>query len=149
VNANKVRFFVAGRPATAGSKRVFLNRKTGKPIVTDDNKRSRPWKDSVKAAALEAMHDHAMFGRAVALDVAFSFVLARPKGHFGSGRNADRLKPEAPRYPATRPDALKLSRAVEDACTGIVWHDDAQIVSERLFKTYGEPQGVCIEVREA
>ncbi len=144
----KVRFFVLGKPATAGSKKAFFNKKTGHAMITDACKRSRPWKDAVKAAALEAMQGREMFGRAVALDVAFYFVLARPKGHFGTGRNADKLKPSAPRYPATRPDVLKYARAVEDALTGIVYHDDAAIVSERMFKDYGAPEGVWVEVRE-
>jgi len=148
VNIDKIRFFCPGNPAPAGSKRAFTNPKTGHAMITDACKRSKPWKDSVKAAAIQAMQGREMFGRAVALDVAFYFILLRPKGHFGTGRNADRLRPSAPRYPATRPDVLKYARAVEDACTGVVWHDDAQIVAERIFKDYNVREGVTIEVRE-
>lgn len=142
----KIRFFVPGKPATAGSKRAFRNPKTGGVVVTEDCKRSRPWKDAVKAVALEAMHNREMFGRAVPLRVAFYFTLARPKGHFGTGRNADRLRPSAPRFPAIRPDLLKYARAVEDALTGVVWHDDSQIVLEELWKHYGVSEGVQVEV---
>ena len=35
------------------------------------------------------------------------------------------------------PDVLKLARGVEDALTGIVWRDDAQIVNESLNKVVG------------
>ena len=39
--SDEITFFVSGKPQTAGSKRVFLNRKTGRPIMTDDNKRGK------------------------------------------------------------------------------------------------------------
>lgn len=41
--------------------------------------------------------------------------------------------------------------STEDACTGIVWRDDAQIVQQFAHKTYfiGDCQpGCAIEVRE-
>lgn len=37
------------------------------------------------------------------------------------------------------PDVLKLARGVEDALTGIVWRDDAQIVNESLSKVVVAP----------
>lgn len=42
---------------------------------------------------------------------------------------------------------LKLARAAEDALTGILWRDDAQICDEVIRKRYGEPARVEIEVR--
>ena len=148
----KIRFFVPGKPATAGSKRAFINRKTGRPIITDACKRSREWKDTVATFAIAAMQTDGgreMFARGVPLAVSFYFAFLRPKSHFGTGRNANKLKPSAPRLLAIRPDALKLARAVEDALTGILWHDDAQIVREHLSKDYGSRQGVIVEAREA
>src|SRR5439155_11783574 len=38
-----IRFVVYGLPQPRGSKNAFVNRKTGKAIVTDDNPRSREW----------------------------------------------------------------------------------------------------------
>jgi len=76
-----------------------------------------------------------------ALEVSVIFTVPRPKGHFG----ARGLKPSAPAYPTVRPDVTKLLRAVEDACTGIVWRDDAQIVAQHAIKRYGEP--ACAEIR--
>jgi Holliday junction resolvase RusA-like endonuclease len=57
------------------------------------------------------------------------------------------LKPNAPKYPTTRPDALKLARAAEDALTGIIWTDDAVTVDLTIKKRYGELPGVNITVR--
>jgi Holliday junction resolvase RusA-like endonuclease len=103
--------------------------------VSDANKKARPWKDQVAQVAGQA---HA--GRELmegALYVQFRFHVPRPKGHYGTGRNAGKLKDSAPEFPAKKPDVLKLARAVEDAMTGVVYRDDAQIVREVLLKDFG------------
>lgn len=80
------------------------------------------------------------------LAVEFRFFRSRPQHHFGTGRNAGKLKPDAARYPIVRPDVLKVARVAEDALTGVVYADDAQIVEERLLKLYGEPARLEVEV---
>jgi Holliday junction resolvase RusA-like endonuclease len=72
----------------------------------------------------------------------------RPKAHYGSGRNADKLKDSAPAFPLGKPDVDKLSRGVMDALTGIIFRDDSCVVTKRASKRYGRP-GVAIEVCEA
>ena len=47
-----------------------------------------------------------------------------------------------------RPDATKLVRAVEDALTGLVWRDDAQVVIQTVRKRYGHPERAEIFVQE-
>ena len=67
---------------------------------------------------------YANMGNAILLSV--TFVFARPKSHF---RANGELKPTAPRHCTGRiGDVSKLVRAVEDAMTGIVYNDDAQII---------------------
>lgn len=140
-----VSFTVYGVAAPAGSKHGFVNRKTGRVIITDDAKRSRPWKNDVTAAAIDALGDTE--GRLPEpldgpLLLEITFWVSRPKGHYGTGRNADKVKPGAPWAPTVKPDLLKLARAVEDALTGIVYRDDAQITAETLQKAYttGQPR---------
>lgn len=133
---------VLGRPQPAGSKRAFQNKHTGRVQVVDASKGSRPWKQQVAGEASSQAPE--MLDGPLRLDV--TFVLARPKGHFGSGRNAAEIKPSAPPYPATRPDTTKLLRAVEDALTGIVWRDDAQVVEQAARKVYGAPERCEITV---
>ena len=81
-------FVVPGKPQTAGSKRAFVNKKTGRAIVTDDNPRGKDWRAAVQTAAAEAFRERDLETGPLILDVTFTF--ARPKGHIGSGRNADR-----------------------------------------------------------
>jgi len=139
-------FFVPGIPQTAGSKRVFLNKKTGKPIVTDDCKRGKDWRATVQHFALAATINKTLLEGAIQCDM--SFVLLRPKGHYGTGKRKRTLKPSAPMHPTKRPDRGKLARAVEDALTGVIWRDDAQVVCGDIVKRYGEQPGVHISIKE-
>lgn len=133
--SQRITFTVVGAPQTAGSKRAFPFRRRDGSLgvsVTDDNAKSQNWKRSVSVEARLAYDGPLLEG---ALSVLFVFYRPRPKGHFG----AKGLKPSAEPYPITRPDVLKLARATEDALTGVIWRDDAQIVSERISKRWGEP----------
>lgn len=141
-----LQFTVYGEAATAGSKKAFPIIRGGqfiRNIVTDDvGAKGKSWRSAVQDAARAAFaRDDLLRG---ALGVTFTFYVPRNKGHFG----AKGLKPSAPAYPAKRPDVLKLARAVEDAITGIVWADDAQIVDEHLEKRYGEPARCEITITE-
>lgn len=142
-----ISFFVPGKPEPAGSKRAFVIKGTGRAIVTDANAKSRPWKDAVLAAAIiarkEAGITEPMQGP---LQLDLTFTLLRPKGHFGSGKNDRNVKASAPAYPTSKPDTTKLTRGVEDACTSVLWGDDAQIVFQTAHKNYGTEQGVQVTV---
>jgi Holliday junction resolvase RusA-like endonuclease len=137
-------FTVHGKPQPAGSKKVVPagGKRGGRPIVVDDAKRSRPWKQDVAAAAREAFGERPLIDSPIELELAF--YVSRPKGHYG----ARGLRPSAPAWPTVRPDVLKLARAVEDALTGQVWRDDSLVVHELLVKRYGEPERVEVTVRE-
>lgn len=136
----RAEFTVYGIPAPAGSKRAYVVK--GRAVVTDDSKRSRPWKSDVTAAAADAMGGRPLLRGPLSLYV--QFVVPRPKGHFG----ARGLRPSAPTRPAVKPDATKLLRAVEDACNGVVWRDDSQIVGQLVWKDYGEPACARVFVLE-
>ena len=65
---------------------------------------------------------------------------ARPKNHLGTGRNAGRLKPSAPLWHITYPDADKTARAVGDALVEAgVLADDSQIAAWRIAKRWCDP----------
>jgi len=84
------------------------------------------------------------------LSVEMIFYKPRAKAHYGTGRNAALLKDSAPAYPAVKPDVLKLARAIEDGLTGVVYADDALIVSEGIAKRYcarGEEERTEVTIR--
>lgn len=67
------------------------------------------------------------------------FVFERPKGHFGSGRNANSLKPSAPLYCTCPKDFDNLAKFYCDAMNCIIYHDDRQIVASAQEKRFAEP----------
>lgn len=134
-------FTVYGTAAPAGSKTPGVT-KTGRRFVRDSNPASKEWKRLVAQVAGEAMNGRGLLRGP--LCVGFVFHRPRPAGHYGKHG----VRPSAPRFPTTRPDCLKLARAVEDACQGVLYADDSQIVEETIAKYYGEPARVEITVRE-
>ena len=139
-----ISFFVPGIAKTAGSKKSFRHAKTGKIITLDDCDKSEDWKVAVRAEAYRAMSGDIPFACPVSLVVEFR--MQRPRYHYGTGRNASKLKPSAPEWHATKPDATKLLRCIEDAMTGIVWADDAQVVRQEVAKTYSDKPGAMVSV---
>lgn len=136
-------FTVFGTPAPAGSKRAFVV--AGRARVTDANAKAKPWKAEIRQAVGRAMEGKDLLQGP--LEVSFVFYAKRPQGHYRTGKNAGVVKDTAPGYPTVKPDALKLARSVEDALTGVVYHDDSQIVIEHLEKRYGVPERVVIRIR--
>ena len=140
-----LRFVVLGRPQGKGSKQVMPVKGPRRFVVRDANPRARPWAQAVSTVAHEAYHGELIRGP---VSVSIAFYFARPKGHYGTGRNADALRASAPAQMTTMPDVDKLARCALDALTGIVIRDDAQIVDLHAGKRYGEPERAEITIRE-
>jgi len=115
--------------------------------VMDDCKRNKDWRAVVALAGKAAMEGNLPLTGSLA--VWMTFILPRPKSHFGTGRNAHTLKPAFRDLGHTsKPDVLKLARSTEDALTGICWGDDSQTAYLCVSKIYGEQPGVWIEVSQ-
>lgn len=129
---------VHGTPAPQGSKNVNRH-----GAVYESSEAVRPWRVAVTDAAVMALRglkdtwgkDWAPLSGPVGLEVYFH--VRRLKGHYGTGRNAGKIKLSAPVYPPVQPDLSKLIRATEDALTDAgVWRDDAQVVAIMASKYY-------------
>jgi Holliday junction resolvase RusA-like endonuclease len=150
-----ISFTVHGIAQPAGSKRAFalrrrdgsmITRPDGSPVVNvvDDNKKSKSWKQEVASAAAKVMEGRALLHGPLLLAVVF--VMPRPKSHFRTGKNEGQLRPDAPRFHTKKPDVTKLVRGLEDALTGVVWNDDAQVADTRQRKEYGPAARVEVNV---
>lgn len=146
-------FTVYGHAEPAGSKRAFAIKRdgvpTGKVTVVDANRHAKTWQREVRDVAREVLAETDTELLTGPLVVSFTFYAIRPRGHYGTGRNTDLLKPSAPPYPTGRPDSLKLARGTEDALTGLVWRDDAQVVTLTVRKRYGAPERCEILIQAA
>lgn len=141
------RFFVPGVPVTQGSKRAAVKR--GRAVMWEDRAAAlKPWRDAITWHA-RAARVQIPTGTPVAVEL--EFVLPRPRGHYGTGRNRGQLRPSAPTRPAVKPDVDKLARAALDALTASgIYHDDAQVAAlyvTKVYATRGGP-GVWIGVEE-
>lgn len=134
--------FIVGTPAPQGS-----HRHVGGGRLIESSAKVKPWRETVAAE----LAGHAGAFPDVPVHLEAVFVLRRPKGHWGSGRNADRLTPSAPSLPAVKPDLDKLLRALCDAIAmaGVV-RGDQQITTITAAKRYAradEATGVWVALR--
>ncbi len=72
------------------------------------------------------------------LRVDLNFYLPRPKGHYGTGRNAGVLKASAPNHHTKKPDIDNLRKLVMDALTNVFWRDDSLVCEGRTQKYYSD-----------
>jgi Holliday junction resolvase RusA-like endonuclease len=143
-----VEFTVHGKPGTAGSKKAFVYYKEGKPraALTADNKRQKPFMAAVAAAAATACKGDPWLHEALRLEILI--VRARPHSHYRTGANANLVRKGAPDSPTTKPDSLKICRAIEDAMSGVLYRDDSQICCHSIIKRYGTSDLVRVKVSE-
>jgi crossover junction endodeoxyribonuclease RusA len=137
---------VNGKPAPQGSKRHVGNGR-----MVEMSKAVGPWREAVRAEVQLEMWTQGRLGAPLEgpLAVTITFLLPRPRGHFGTGRNSACLKPSAPAYPTGTPDVDKLARSTLDGLVmGGAMRDDAQVVMLCAAKRYAEdaPPGCYIRL---
>ena len=135
-------FHVVGEPAPQGSMKAFTNKNPGRAILPHNKPQQlKNCGLMCSTAAQESMKGRPPYRGPVYIRL--EFMLKRPKGHYGTGRNADRLKDSAPGFPTGKPDLDKLVRGVCDALKDIVWADDSQVCQILAFKNYTVKQPGC------
>ena len=137
-----------GPPQAMGSKSAFV--RNGRAIVTDQKgQKLKDFQTQLRWAMKETAPKSLILGP---VRVALTIVIKRPKSHYGTGKNAAKLKDSAPVFCTSKPDADKVLRSCLDCGTGIWWRDDSQVcVIGTLTKRYasdGEIEYTKIEARE-
>lgn len=147
IETKTIEFWVAGIPATAGSKTPFIYRSKsdGKQRVAmvPANKRQKSWMESVRSEAAKA-YSGPVISSAIMLNIDFHFI--RPKSHFGTGGNTEKVKKSAPLYHIQKPDRGKLDRCIEDSMTGVIFRDDCQVVYCESRKCWSTISGANIRI---
>lgn len=135
-----IEFTVYGRPEPQGSARVFLV--GGKARITSANAKMKPFRQSVTLVALETVAEMGMptplYGKHIPVALEVTFCFRRPES-----------APKKRIACVVKPDLDKLVRMACDALTGVVWHDDAQVVEMHPRKVYGHVEGMTVRVRAA
>jgi crossover junction endodeoxyribonuclease RusA len=127
-------FRVFGVAVPKGNMRPFMitSKKTGMqfPILTESNRNVKSWSQLVAEGANHALGERPASERAVVMDgvrLTVAFYLPRPKKYQKRGVNPAHL---------TAPDLDKLVRAIKDALTHVIWHDDSQVIELVARKDY-------------
>ena len=72
------------------------------------------------------------------LEVIIFAYYSRTKIHYGTGRNAHKLKDSAPYWKFTAPDRDNCDKIILDALNGIFWKDDSRVCAGQVIKQYSE-----------
>ena len=137
----RIEFNVFGLPKGQPRARAFaFGGKAGKKVSVRmyDPGTAEGWKSCVAIAARDHLPPEPIAGP-VALTLLFRF--PRPKSHF----TKKGLRPDAPIYVTSKPDADNAAKAVMDCLTQLgAWKDDAQIVALDVTKVYGDRPGCSV-----
>jgi len=136
----QVKFTVWATPQPQGSMKGFVlpgkNGARARAILTSDNSKLKPYRGDLTREAMDALRakgiQEPMAAKHVPVRLEMKFYLAKPDSC-----------PKKRMFPVVKPDLSKLIRASEDALTGILYADDAQVVSYGdTGKFYGSPERV-------
>lgn len=142
-----LRFKVIGEPVPKGSMipEVVTNGrgevvyKEGRPIARARDQQGDKLKSYSQALGIAALNARNRAGarllREGYAEVTIRFYRPRNKGHVGAH---GMLLPSAPLRPEKRPDIDKCSRAVLDACTGVLFRDDGQVADLHASEWFAE-----------
>lgn len=137
-----VSFHVDGKPVPQGS--VVAHVRNGKASIHyAQGSGLAVWRNMVSAAARDAWGDGPPSGAPVSVGVTFR--MQRPKSHYADLKGNLRRSAIAEK-PAVMPDLDKLLRAILDSLTGVVFIDDAQVVTVYATKEYDHTPGADITV---
>lgn len=127
------------RPEPQGSAKAFVI--GGKARITSDNSKMKPYRSEVTRNAIAELAglnvELPWRGKHVPVCLHFAFYFRKPES-----------TPKKRAHPVVKPDLDKLARATMDALTGVVFHDDAQVVELSCAKFYGDVERVEITATE-
>jgi len=135
-------FRVYGVALPKGNMKPFIPKGMKFPIVTESNRNVKSWQQLVAEGASHALQQLPEPARELlryGVRVSVAFYLPRPKKFHKRGVFVPHV---------TTPDLDKLSRAVLDAMSQVMYHDDRQVTELVAGKYYTEVDGAaCVDVR--
>lgn len=138
----KIEFFVPGAPVGKGRPRA-ARRGTGVVMFTPE--KTAGYEALVAAAASNAMRAEAgpLFTGPLeaVLEMRIPIPASWSKAHKAAALAGAEL-------PTSRPDIDNVAKAILDACNGVVFRDDAQVVMLVATKAFSDEPGVQVVIRE-
>ena len=138
----KIEFFVPGAPIGKGRPRA-ARRGTGVVMFTPE--KTAGYEALVAAAASNAMRAEAgpLFTGPLeaVLEMRIPIPASWSKAHKAAALAGAEL-------PTSKPDIDNVAKAILDACNGVVFRDDAQVVMLVATKAFSDEPGVRVVIRE-
>ena len=147
LSGSKIEFWIPGLPGAQGSKVL-----TRWGSMRESSKKVGPWRQAVMWITENEYHSPPI-NEAVYVEMIFFF--ARPKSHYGTGKNSAKLKDSAPKHCTSliHGDLEKLARSTNDGLShssgGCVLKDDSLVVELRCSKRYAsasESTGALVRI---
>lgn len=139
---SRLTFTVPGPPCALQRHRSAIRGKGARAFVQHyDPEANKSNKARIQQFAVLAQRDGGVKMLSGPLGLSIVARFPRPKSHYGTGKNANTLKPSAPWAHTQKPDLSNILKIVEDALNGVVWHDDSEIDSVTIHKCWTEDGG--------
>ena len=138
----KIEFFVPGPPVGKGRPRAA---RRGAGVVMFTPEKTAGYEALVAAAASNAMRAEAgpLFTGPLeaVLEMRIPIPASWSKAHKAAALAGAEL-------PTSKPDIDNVAKAILDACNGVVFRDDSQIVMLTATKAFSDEPGVRVVIRE-
>ena len=137
-----ITFVIPGQPVAKGRPR-FARR--GAHVVAYTPEKTMSYESLVKTLAAEQMNALGLPPSAKPISLEIVLRLQIPASWSKKRREMARIG----QIRATKkPDADNVLKGIKDACNGIVWRDDSQVINIGLHKEYSETPFVRVRVME-
>ena len=144
--SRKIEFFVPGTPVGKGRPRAT---RRGAGVVMFTPEKTADYEALVAATAAAALAGGMRIGTSQLLDGPLAAMLEMQFPVPASWSKARRARALAGvEWHISKPDADNVAKAVLDACNGVVFRDDAQVVMLTATKQFSETPGVRVVIRE-
>lgn len=136
----KIEFFVPGAPVGKGRPRAA---RRGAGVVMFTPEKTANYSAMVADHARVAMAGQPLLTGPLeaCLDMQFPIPASWSKAHKAAALAGTEL-------PTSKPDIDNVAKAILDACNGVVFRDDAQVVMLTATKQFSETPGVRVVIRE-
>jgi len=139
----KYEFTIPGKPIPKARPRVYKRGKFVKGYNSQEKAEGEfalnAFESSIKVAGKK-------LSGPVFLDIIFH--LKRPKSHYGTGKNSETLKKNAPKFHVSKPDVDNLVKFVMDSLNKVTWYDDSQVFQVIGRKEYSETEETVLKIIE-
>ena len=144
--SRKIEFFVPGAPVGKGRPRAA---RRGAGVVMFTPEKTAGYEALVAATAAAALAGAMRIGTSQLLDGPLAAMLEMQFPVPSSWSKAKRARALAGvEWHTSKPDADNVAKAILDACNGVVFRDDSQIVMLTATKEFSETPGVRVVIRE-